>query len=431
MKKAVALICALMLGVYSFAQTQKKEESKFNNLVKQIRWSVDVLPFTRITKFDEDTGGLNPQNRIARLDKYNGGLYLRPDLKFKNKAFSFFLKPRFNTDWREQKGMETEFYFQQAKLKMQLNDAFYITGGQYIKSIGTSVYVNPSNPYFLESGRLNPKIELRPMNFVELNFTKENWDFTLISNVHEGEAELFDFPFFEFKRQHGLLVEYYGESQTIGTIVSISEDERYHLGFYGQRNLNDATLVWFDGAVNYNPNRFYPVEGHSTELLPFEMVNGDENKNYFFSGLVGASYTFSFGPTLNLEYYYNGKGYDDKTFDLYKETVVAGSLSNFDVIFDLSNLNLGRAANTGMPYLRRNYIFSQIGENDVFGELNYNFRYFYSIDDQSSQFSSLIEWNALDNLEIFSVFIANIGEKTSSFNNLLNNQLMLGTIWKF
>ncbi len=431
MKKIVALICALMLEGNAFAQTQEKEDSKFKALMKQVDWSVDILPFTRITKFDESTEGINPQNRIAGLDHYNAGVYIRPDVKFRKHAVSMFIKPRLNTDWREGKGLETEFYFQQAKLKIQLNDALYVAGGQYIKSIGTSVYINPSNPYFLESGRLNPKIELRPMNFVELNFTKGNWDFSFISNVHEGEAELFGFPFFNFERQHGLLAEYYGESQTIGTILSISEDKRYHLGFYGQRNLSDATLVWFDGAINYNPNRFYPQDGHSTELLPFEMVNGSENKKYFFSGLLGASYTFSFGPTLNLEYYYNGKGYDDKTFDLYNETIVSGSLSNFDIIFDLSNLNLGRAANTGLPYLRRNYLFSQIGENDLFGELSYNLRYFYSFDDQSSQFSSLIEWNTWDNLELFSVFIANIGAERSSFNNLLNNQLMLGAIWRF
>jgi hypothetical protein len=427
--KRELLLVFLLVSTWSYSQEKEKNE-EVSSFFKSISWSVDILSFGRITNFEKDLGTTNPNNRIVELNDIDGGLYLRPDLSYKKEKISFWIKPRFNMEVVENES-NTEFYFQQAKVKYQINEASYVSGGRYIKSIGTSTFINPSNPFFLETGRLNPKIELRPTDFIEYNFTRKNLDFTLLANISKGEQLLFNDNLFKFDNQYGVMSEYYGNSITIGGIFTLSKNKRYHLGFYGQKNLNDAMVVWFDGAVNYNPNRFYPVHEHSTGLLGYEMVNGRENEKMFFTGLVGTSYTFKFGPTLNFEYLYNGKGYDSETFNLYDTLIKDASNYNFDITLDLANLNLGRALNTGMPYLRQHYIFTQLGENDLFGKLSYNLRYFYDLTDNSSQFSSLIEWNILDNLEIFSVFLSNMGKEQTSFNQLINSQFMIGGIWRF
>ena len=58
-----------------------------------------------------------------------------------------------------------------------------------------------------------------------------------------------------------------------------------------------------------------------------------------------------------------------------------------------------------------------------------NFRYIYSFDDQSSQLSSLIEWN-FDTFELYSVLQANFGDRSSSLKRLIDYQLMIGAIYK-
>lgn len=402
-------------------------------------WAVDILTFGRQGAFANEIGTLNPENRLAKLNAYDGGIYLRPEFKFLTSRFGLWVKPRFNLDidmdydteqFLNSENFDAEFYFQELKFRWNMSKSLYLAGGRYFKPIGTSVFINPSNPFFIDPGRLNPKFEVRPMDFVEFNFSKKAWSFSLIGNLYEADVPIYQEPFFDFERKYAFQAEYYGTSDNLGAIVSVDEKKRVHFGYYGQKNLNEAIVAWVDGSVEYKPNRFYPVAGHSTELIAFDMIDEDLNEKVFPTVLAGASYTFGFGPTLQVEYYFNGKGYTDKEFDLYQEMVASSVNYNFDITRVLSDRNLGRGINTGMPYIRRHYLFSQLGQNDVWGQLNLNARYFYSFDDESSQVSSLIEWNVADRLEIHSVFLMNFGGRNTDFNRLLDHQIMLGLLLK-
>ncbi|WP_340200592.1 hypothetical protein [Ascidiimonas sp. W6] len=424
--------------IYQSSKDTVKQPSSFTKILDNVRWSLDLLAFARQSEFAEEAGTLNPENRIARLSRYDGGFYIRPEFKYTNKNFGIWIKPRVNLDivdnTSNQSGeddFEAEFFFQELKLRWYINQSSYLIAGRYLKNIGSSVFINPSNPFFIDPGRLNPKFEIRPMDFVEYNYSKNSWSFSAMVNFHEGQTPIFQEPFFEFKRRYALFAEYYGDSDNLGAILSMDEDERVHFGYYGQKNVSEAVVAWIDGSVEYNPNRFYPVTGNSTGLIAYDMVNGPDNEKVFFTALAGASYTFKIGPTLQLEYYYNGKGYDDEEFDLFQEVIASSVDYNFGVTRVLSDRNLGRGINTGMPYIRRHYIFSQLGQNDVFDQLNFNFRYFYALDDNSSQFSSLIEWNVTPELELHSVILKNFGKRASDFNRFLDHQIMVGLLYKF
>lgn len=419
-------------------EKEVKEPSAIKKILDEIRWSVDILTFGRQTEFPDEPGTLNPENRIARFSTYDGGMYIRPELKYSNDKFGIWVKPRINLDVRDntsnqtgEDDFEAEFFFQELKVRWYINQSSFLMAGRYLKNIGSSVFINPSNPFFIDPGRLNPKFEIRPMDFVEYNYSKDRWSLSLIANLHEGQTPEFQEPFFEFERRYSVFAEYYGDSDNFGAIFSVDEEERIHFGYFGQKNLNDALLAWIDGSVEYKPNRFYPVRGHSTGLIPFDMINGAENEQVFFTALAGASYTFNFGPTLQLEYYFNGKGYTDEEFDLLQEVIASAADFNFDVTRLLSYRNLGRGITTGMPYIRKHYLFSQLGQNDLFSQLNFNVRYFYALEDGSSQITSLIEWNVAPSLEIHSVLLKNFGGRATDFNRFLDHQIMMGFIFKF
>ncbi|MEL6863506.1 MAG: hypothetical protein AAFP19_03760 [Bacteroidota bacterium] len=401
-------------------------------------YTVDIMAFGRAAQFAEAIGTVNPDNRVAQLNNYDVGLYFRPELKYRGDKLGLWAKPRLNIDVDlDEEGLTkedyaTDFYFQELKGKWQINNSLYLLAGRYLKEMGTSLFVNPSNPFLVNNGRLNPKIEIRPMDFIELNFsTKSAWSFSLIANINEADSPIYQEPFFDFKRNYGLMAEYYGLAENIGVLASMDEDGKFHLGAYGQKNLTEAVLLWTDFSLNYNYNRFYPVQGHWTDpqLLDYDMINGSKNDGFSGAGLLGASYTLNIGPTIQVEYFFNGKGYTNDEFEMLLRSIDSSSRYSFDVTRDLANSNLGRALNTGMPFIRRNYLFFQVGEQDRFEQLNYNLRYIYSIDDQSSQFSSLIEWN-LNSFEIYSVLLMGFGGRDTDLNLLLDFQLMLGIIYK-
>lgn len=402
---------------------------------KHFRWSAQIMPFARTTQFAAEVGTINYDN-FAGLSKYDGGIYFRPDLKYETNKFGIWAKPRLHVDFGGGALMQGEnydyrFFFQELKAKWQINDRLYLLGGRYFKQIGTSIFINPSNPFIVNTSRLNPKFELEPRDFVELNYSSNSsWNFSLLANVSDADSPSFNESFFKFRRSYGAMVQYYGAAENLGLLLTAGDNDRYSLGGFGQKNLNEALLVWFDGSLDYNIDRFYPVPGHRTQLLNYEMVNGELNKNVFLTGLVGASYTFSFGPTLQLEYLYNGKGYNGREFEMYNRMIESASDYNFDITRQLATLNLGRSINTGMPFIRKHYVLGQLLQNDVFGQVNYNFRYLYSFDDRSSQLSSLVEWDALDNLEVFTVALRNFGGRRTDLNRLLDYQVMFGLLIK-
>lgn len=410
----------------------------FDSIPHHFSWSAQIMTFVRATNFSKKPGTVNPENRIAKLNRYDGGIYLRPELKYENGPIEVVAKPRLNININGDKGglferdkYDSRLYIQELKAKWQLKQNLYLMAGRYVKYMGTSAFFNPSNPFILDNlGTLNPKLEIEPMDFAELNWSAHtDWNFSLIANLGDAGKTIYQYPFFTFKRSYGLFGEYYGDSENFGFLATADEAQRYHAGWYGHKNVSEALVLWTDCAVDYNPNRFYPVTGHYTNLVNYEMVNGGNNKRLFFTGLLGGSYTFKAGPTLQVNYLYNGKGYNSGQMDMYNRMIKTSSDYNFDITKQLANMNLGRALNTGTLYLRHHYVFSQLGDSDIFGQLDYNIRYLYSFDDRGSQLSSLLEWNLKDNMQAYSVAIANFGKRTD-LNKLLKLQWMLGITFK-
>jgi hypothetical protein len=437
MKTVLSILFLLCFkGIYAFNTSDTLKKRPFT-------WSFQIMVFGRTTGFQDKTGSLNPENRIAKINNYDGGLYLRPEFKYKLNKFDFWVKPRLHLDFPknvnprgtyvwEFGNNSSEVFFQELKSRWQINDKIFIQGGRYFKQIGTSIFINPSNPFIVNTSRLNPKIELVPMDFVEVNFTSNDaWNYTLIANLGAAQTGIYKEPFFDFSRKYGLLIEHYGASDNAGLILSMDENQKYHLGGYAQKNVSDALLIWTDFSVDYRINRFYPVVGNQTKLIDYEMVNGSENDKLFVNGLIGASYTFNWGPTLQVEYYHNGKGYNDEQFKISKDLIASGKDFNFDVTRKLTDLNLGRTINTGLSYNRQNYLFTQLNQNDLFGKLNVNLRNLYSIDDGVNQLSTLLEYDVADNLEIYGIALNSTSPKEIDLTKLINYQVMIGLIAKF
>lgn len=432
----------LLIGSMSRLAVAGPDSTERANPRFRVKFYTQVMGFGRFAGFQTGNQSVNPDNRVARLNPSEAGLYVRPDLTIQAGKTEFWIKPRLHLDgknaldrggWTLANDHATlQLFFQELRARWQISDRIYVQGGRYLKQIGTSIFLNPSNPFIVNTGRLNPKIELVPMDLIELKFSaRESWNFSLIANVGHAGVLQYKQPFFTFRPTYGFQVENYGNAHNLGLVLTTDKDRRFHAGFYGQSNLTEATVVWVDVALDRNINRFYPVGGHSTQLLNYEMVNGEQNDKTFFTGLAGISYTLNDGPTLTAEYYFNGKGYTRSEADRLNAMVSSAGTYNFDVTRLLSTMNLGRTLNAGMPYTRRHYVFTQLVQNDLFDRVNVGLRNLYSVDDRSNQVSSLIECDLNDTTELYGLFLKNVGPNQADLTRLLRHQAMIGLIYKF
>lgn len=194
---------------------------------------MDILSFYRTLNFHDGVHSLNYNNEIAKLDNKDFGVYLRPLLNLKRKKISLELLPRLNSEYNqvENKYEFDAFYFQKAKLDIQLLKNFKGRVGRYFKTIGTSSITNPSNLFFVETNPLNSKLELRPKDFLEMGFNAaKNISLNLIANIGKGNDKYYDAPYFDFDRQYAIQLDAYGNSFQAGTLLSMDEAKRWALG---------------------------------------------------------------------------------------------------------------------------------------------------------------------------------------------------------
>ena len=398
----------------------------------------EFLGYQRYSDVETGPTSINPNNTVADLSQNLLSLNLRGDFKAKWGWLEGSWGPRglinatlsdFNTEARRLGYFNWELYSQFAKLKTSFGQHLYVIGGRYRTDWGPSTFVNPSNPFVIETGRVNPKIEAPPRDFIQVNYALDSWELGLIANVGPGEESFFRSPFFTFSRTYAAILDYYGQSQNLSFILSGDESGHRRVAGYGQKSLSNSVVTWVDASLEQGIHLFIPSQ--DTSLIRWKMED-DENRNaeLFHAAVAGLSYTTMLGPTISMEYYRNDKGYDQNEAKRYYDMIAGSAAYRFDLLALLGRRNLGRAINVGQPFLRRNYLFFQVGQTDVWSQFDYNVRYIQNLDDGGGQISSVCEWNLANRWQIFLVGLLGGGDSHTEFGRFLNGQLMTGFIFR-
>lgn len=166
------------------------------------------------------------------------------------------------------------------------------------------------------------------------------------------------------------------------------EDARPGGAWSVSRTMGDAWVLYMDTSFRQNRSRALPKKG----LVPgrFTLVSKKNGKTYF-SGTVGMGLTFTTGTTFNLEYSYQGDGYNTEEWRDIKELIDANAKEwKNGPEHELGRgglLILSRALRS--LTLRQNYLFGRIFSPDLF-----NFRstslegtVLHNLDDGSGVFS--------------------------------------------
>lgn len=385
----------------------------------------------------------NPDNRFLGLTRYQAHTEIRPDIYLTGSRTRVMLKPRayyeyrwddFGRDSDIANQEQSDIYLNEALFQLKITPEFFTSYGRENLQWGPAFLRSPSNPFFLDNGRDNPKTEIEGKDFLKAVYLPNDWlTISAISNLWQGRLHADKLQAREsFKSRSALKVDVIDTSFNASLILSRSEAVNTTLGGFLQATLSDALIAYFDAALYRGNAVLYPRldAGHPLGgYFERRYLNTSENR---FTGLAGLSYTLTGGSTISIEYLYNGTGYNtSEAEDYYELRRLASSNTDNATLYTLARSTLGSALNTGSLLLRRNYLFAQYLFNEPGSDLSYTVRWTGNMDDQSSRMTAIIEYACNENLQAFTIASYYNGQHDSEFTSLLRGEVMTGIEYTF
>ena len=446
----ILFILLCLLWKHSFATVIKEStgesvqpkgvKSQFSKLWEELSdgFECSVRTLASGTCQDPANSTQNPDNDFFQIPRYLADLELRPDFYLNFRLLELSAKPRVNLEWRaweegDREGetdWDDECFVNEWLARIRVTESLFISYGRENLQWGPSYLFSPSNPFFRDNGRRNPKREVPGMDFARLVWLPGlSWTISLIANLDEGRQE---FQFIEFEKTYALKLDYTGQEAYISMILSHKEHDRNRLGVFGGWTATDALLLYGEGTIAKGTDALYPEKANNPFSASMEAI---DNENSSLKGivLIGGSYTLEMGPTLTMEYVYNSPGYSDSEAKDYY-SLRKNASDAFDLLGptgDLSKLTLSQTVDPGLRFLRRNYIMFQYNHNDIWDILDLTFRWTQNIDDGSGQFISIVEYFVGEHTQLFSIGTVNSGAGDTEFGSILNYQWMIGLEYTF
>jgi hypothetical protein len=376
----------------------------------------------------------NPDNAFARLYRYSGEVALRPDLIVDTPIVSWSFKPRvtyFYRWWKDgvtkgETDQEARFFVNEWMIQPKPTDNLFFSFGKQKLLWGNSFLVSPSNILFRDTEKVNPKAEVEGKYLARVTWLPSSKvTVNLISRTQKEENVLGETA----QPIRAVKVDVVGGSYLVSLISYFQQHERFRLGSYGQWTASDAVVLYYDGIVSRGSDVLYPIIDPNLPLSgEFQRINADSS-GLFPIVTAGGSYTFLSGETLNLEFLYNGSGYNNSEADAYYQLRQNGATHFFDsgVIGALSHLTLAQSLTTGSDLLRRYYLMAQVQSREIQNVLNIIVRYTHGLEEHAGQASSIIEWKMTDRLEFFNINTVAVSRgRNTEFNALLDRSFLAG-----
>jgi hypothetical protein len=422
-------------------KTKLFEEIEMGIIYKTLFYGISQKPLK---------SSLNPNNEFLQIPRYTLESEFRPNISIDYDMVRLSAKPRLNLSrkrWKfdirdDETDIDHDFFINEWLASLRFFQEVYISYGRENLQWGPSFFISPSNPFFRDNGLSNPKLEVPGLDFARLVWVpSSSWTLSLIANLGEGRQEFFD----EFERTYAVKLDYTTYQKYFSFIASYQESgkdaqgnrnndiERARLGGFIGWTFSDALILYAEASGTMRNNALYPVED-TTSPFGFQMTSATEDEDSF-EGLVliGGSYTLEIGPTLTMEYAFNSAGYNDEEAERYFELQTRASENFFSPqpLYSLSRLTLNQTLNPGLRLLRKNYIMLQyqhIRIRDVFDVIA---RYIYNMDDNSSQFIPIIQYDFGNNLLLFLIGAQNFGSRNTEFRLLTDYSYMMGLEFAF
>ncbi|WP_224364470.1 hypothetical protein [Hyalangium versicolor] len=376
---------------------------------------------------------LNPGNLVARLPGGQTEVETRLDLKLTTDAVVLSLKPRARFEWRrsgvEDAKTRLDAWVNQGSVTAFPIPELAVSVGRDILTWGPSNFRSPSNPIYFENGRNNPLRELRGVDVAQVNYSPTpELSLSLMHSFGDGRGD------WQWEKDEGFqalsLVKVDYTADVYVASVNASKRwaaERPRFGAFAQATVNEALLVYGEAGLRQGTSALYP------EVLPTPVGGGfvprhAQDRQLFYSALLGGGYTLDSGHTIYLEYLNNSEGYHWADHARYFNIATSASelLASASADSPLAFQTLGAALNNGLALQGRHYLFLQVQNNQTDSGPTWQLRYSLNLMDGSGQASAYVEWNVLSRLALFAVGVLNHGSNRSEFHSLLSRSILVG-----
>ncbi|OPY79967.1 MAG: hypothetical protein A4E64_00249 [Syntrophorhabdus sp. PtaU1.Bin058] len=404
------------------------------------RFSMDFRTLAYGTIQEPADSTQNPSNSLLAIPRYLADLEMRPDLRLNLDLLDLSVKPRMKLEHRTWQGgvpsgqsaWDDDWYVNEWLARWKAHEELFISYGRENLQWGPSFLFSPSNPFFQDNGRRNPYLEVAGTDFGRLVWVPEGlWTISFIVNTDEGRMKIAGPD--PFKKTYALKIDYTDRENYGSVILSHREDSWNSLGYFGGLVVTDAILLYSEGAVTQGSRALYSVKNNSSPFM-FSMQQPYGNSNALKPVfLFGGSYTFETKGTFTTEYAYNGIGYSDAEADryYYLRRKASDAINSGGRLSALSQMTLGQTVNTGLRFLRRNYILLQYNQTNIRNKMDITLRWTQNLDDGSCQFTSIVSYFLNNHLELFSVGVLNGGNRNTEFGSILDYQWMIGLKYTF
>jgi hypothetical protein len=315
-------------------------------------------------------------------------------------------------------------------VRLRLHEGLFASYGRENLQWGPSWLVSPSNPFFRDNGQSNPTSEVPGMDFGRLLWMPDaSWTGSFIANTGEGTQNVIG----EFKNTYAVKFDYTTFKKYASLIVSHREGERARFGGFAGWTVSDAVLLYGEGSLFKASDYWSPLRSavEQAGVNPDLFIEEDNSLDGIL--LLGGSYTFEAGPSLSMEYVFNGPGLNNEEAARLFQIAGRGSdiFNDPQAIYDALRNRTDDPPSYSVKMLRKNYVMLQYSHLQIRDVLNLILRYTYNIDDSSSQLLPIVQYSLGDHSQVYLVGSQTFGSKDSEFKMLIDRSVMVGIQYTF
>lgn len=403
------VIAALVSGYGPVASGEAFDGFEFD-------WSGQLYGYGESYSY-QDRSVLNPDNDIADLPESVLNAEGRFDINLNTERVRLRLRPILVLQTLDPPMNQTEgdqLYFSQGALSFNATQTLSLSVGRELLTWGPSQFRSPSNPFYFNSGRNNPNLELSGIDIARAIWNP-NYNLSLWAGWVSGSGYDADDPD-PWKDTWVARADWRGFDWSAGLAVAKPKERDWFVGVDVQWTASDAWLLYAEASSGTLPNALVSV---ADAAQSYEVV---EEAPRAESALLGAALTMMNGQTINLEYLYYGPGYSSAEASAYFER--AGSV--IDAPPSVRDPILGAALSSAPPLLGQNYLYL-VWQNNLFSEGAYwRLMAARNLDDSSNELSAYAEYPLNNRVVLYGLGVLNTGGPGREMESVLSSAVNLG-----
>lgn len=376
----------------------------------------------------------NPDNRLAMIPERQANTELRIDLSATVAGCSISAKLRgqynrtINVGSIANSAESGDGFMNTGGIRCRTERHFEFSVGREVLQWGSSIFLSPSNPFFIETGKTNPIQELYGKDTWQASwYPDDKLTVTAMRNYRQGRLE--PAPN-NFSPASAVKIDWIGADASGGAILSHRDNGVNRLGLYGTYPYSKALLLYTDASGGRGNAGRFPIKGNTGNGLDWRFEQSKLNSRaFFYSVLLGGAYTFESGWSLTTELTSGNEGYNNTERTAYQAAATQASHAFLDNGLSTASAAqlLSTALAPNLPYLSRNYLFLQLLRSEWNDKADVAIRWVRSMDSVGgSLISGSFTYYAASNLQVFLLVSHASGGDGSDFGRLIRNSLQAG-----